>query len=63
MSDNWRLIGMMAAVGALALVALIGWLTLHYVGRRKRLIAERALVARQMAEKAAAEQAESEMAQ
>lgn len=60
---NWHLISVMVSVGVLALVGLGVWVTLYYVGRRKRLIAEQALIARQAAAKAAAKAAEEMAAQ
>ncbi|MDS4027213.1 MAG: hypothetical protein RKO25_09565 [Candidatus Contendobacter sp.] len=62
MGDSWRLMSVVVTVGVLAFVVLVGWFTFHYVGRRKRVMAERVLVARQMAERAAAERAAAERA-
>ncbi|MDG4594258.1 MAG: hypothetical protein P9F75_00955 [Candidatus Contendobacter sp.] len=57
----WQM-SVVVTVGALALLALAGWLILRHVQRRERLIAEAALAAQQAAEKAAAEKAAAERA-
>jgi hypothetical protein len=53
MMSHWQLIGVLAAVGVLAIMALAGGLALHYVQRWKRLIEKRAQAIQQVAAKKA----------
>ena len=61
--DNWRLINVIVPVGILAILALAGWLAVHYMREQKRRLEARRQALRQaMADRAAAEQAVADRA-